>query len=451
MRLDSKDRAHGGCMLILGRVGSGKTNYIKQEISKICILSDDNVYIYAQNLLEYKSLYMQNKNIHFGEHNYYETILEEGRESLKKCEKQVHVYFDSCLSYLTYEELEEFFEFAGQAKTAGVHLTVTMQDLDCIPEELHLQFLELFDHYRVFDIDLVTKKIVDNYIVKKLQVQMNEPIIKQRQKDFVNLECLKKEWQNSDDFKDETEDAAKNEIKQLKRNYEKRSRTIMENSKKMDYKSRRYSGSGGHLLFVGFSEEDINRQVNIEMNQIKAETDDMICVFTKKEQKYRFYDVHVGEIKNNNYDFLLEEGRKLIERKKRLWVFFDFYLDFNTNTIEDFLEFAAKARSCGVIITMATEKLNIPREMLGNFLSMFDGINTTNSIIKELIVEEKSKKKDEGVIVKEEVDHLKRYIQLKEEVEEMERQTRKYKVIIGSVAVCLCGTAILVWKNRRGK
>lgn len=137
--------------------------------------------------------------------------------------------------------------------------------------------------------------------------------------------------------------------------------------------------------------------------------------------------------------------------KKRLWVFFDFYLDFNTNTIEDFLEFAAKARSCGVIITMATEKLNIPREMLGNFLSMFDGINTTNSIIKELIVEEKSKKKDEEVIVKEEVDHLKRYIQLKEEVEEMERQTRKYKVIIGSVAVCLCGTAILVWKNRRGK
>lgn len=225
----------------------------------------------------------------------------------------------------------------------------------------------------------------------------------------------------------------------------------MGNSKNMDCKSRRYSGSGGHLLFVEYSKEEINRQVSIEMNQIKAETDDVFCVFTKNERKYIYSSAHIGEIKNNNYDFLLEEGRRLVEKDKRLWVFFDFYLDFTTNSIADFLKFAAQARSCGVIITMATEKLNIPREMLGNFLSIFDGINTTNSLIKEMIGEENSKKKEEEFATKEEVNQLQRYIQLKEEIEEMKRHAKKYKILIGALAASLCGIAIWVWKNRRKK
>lgn len=219
---------------------------------------------------------------------------------------------------------------------------------------------------------------------------------------------------------------------------------------KTDYKSRRNSGSGGHVLYVGYPEIETNRVVNYEMNDIKKETDDVICVFTKNECKYRYYDVHMGKIsEDGNFDFLLEEGRRLVEKDKRFWLFFDYYLDFNENTIKNFLDFARKARKCGIIITLAAKSLSsIPDDMFSHFIAIFSEVKINDdSISDDFVKSENSNHRYDNLADSSKTDGQDTMTKYK--LERIERQLKKYKIIVSTMAIGLIGVAVLLWKNRK--
>lgn len=162
IRLDRRSMAGGGHMLVLGQTGSGKSVFMKNEISQVLAQSNDTIYVFAENPSEYEKLFVMLLNFHCGEQGCYEAILEEGKVLLSQG-KRIWVYFDNYFNDFTSDEWEAFLSFGRKARKAGVILTVAMQNLSQIPDEILPHLFSLFECNQIFDVDPITQKLVKFY------------------------------------------------------------------------------------------------------------------------------------------------------------------------------------------------------------------------------------------------------------------------------------------------